>query len=307
MADHQDPATLYVDCDTGVDDAVAIGLLLATGAARIAGIGTVSGNTSAAQAAANTLDLLALAGRDDIPVAVGAHRDDFTGGAEVVHGDNGIGGVRLPAARRAPAAEDAVGLLLRLSREHAGTLHVLATGPATNLARALDRDPALPGRVAAVTVMGGAVRAPGNVTPYAEANIAGDPVAAAAVLAAPWPVTLVPLDVTLNHRFTEADQADLRAGGALPRALGDMLGTYFDYYAPQFGMRASPIHDALAAGVATGLLPLGDAPELGLRVDTGDGPERGRVAEDPGAATRTRVVFSLARPAAPIIKAALLA
>jgi purine nucleosidase len=301
---------LYVDCDTGVDDALALGVLLATPGVQIAGIGTVSGNTSAAQAAANTLAVLQLAGRDDVPVAVGG-RDplagEFRSGAAEVHGDNGVGGVELPVATRSPIDGSAVDLLLRLAHAHPGELHVLATGPSTNLALALRAEPRLPELVASVTVMGGAVRVPGNVTGYAEANIADDPEAAAAVLAAPWPVTLVPLDVTMNHRLSVADRDTLRSAGTpLPAALADMLEVYFDFYEPLLGERRTPLHDPLAAGIATGVLEPADAPLLGLRVDTGAGPERGRITEDPSAPRRTRVVFSLAEPATPVILAALL-
>ena len=290
---------LYLDCDTGVDDALAIALLLASPGAAPAGIGTVSGNTSAAQAARNTLDLLALAGRDDIPVAVGAHDPldgGFGGGAATVHGDNGIGGVLLPAATRAPADGDAAGLLIDLAHAHPGELRVLATGPLTNLALALRREPGLPALVRDVTAMGGAVRVPGNVTGDAEANIANDPPAAAAVLAAGWPVTLVPLDVTMEHRFDEADQRALHDGGPLGAALGAMLAGYFDFYQPVLGARESPLHDPLAAGIATGELTPGEAPLLGLRVAAS-----GRLIEDPAVEPRTRVVLSLATPAAPLI------
>jgi purine nucleosidase len=272
---------------------------------RLAGVGTVSGNTSAGRAAVNTLDLLTLAGRDDIPVAVGEHHPlagTYAGGAARVHGGNGIGGVQLPAAGRAPIDRTAAELLVELADAHPGELHILTTGPLTNVARALRLRPELPELVAGVTVMGGAVRVPGNITGHAEANIANDPAAAAAVLAAGWQLTLVPLDVTMRHRFTEDDRSALRAAGSpLPAALADMLGPYFDYYEPVLGARHIPLHDPLAAGIAVGDLEPDDAPRLGLRVDTAAGEQRGRVAEDRGAAQRTRVVLSLVRPAGPIV------
>jgi purine nucleosidase len=174
----------------------------------------------------------------------------------------------------------------------------VATGPLTNLALALRREPGLPGLVRDVTVMGGAVRVPGNITGRAEANIAGDPAAAAAVLGAAWPVTLVPLDVTLQHCFTEADRAALIATGTpLTTALAAMLTGYLDYYEPVLGERRVPLHDPLAAGIAVGVLAPADAPLLGLRIE----PD-GQVVEDPAAPTRTRVVFSLAGAAAPVIR-----
>jgi purine nucleosidase len=291
----------YLDCDTGVDDALALALLLGHRGVALTGIGTVSGNTAAGQAARNTLDLLALAGRDDVPVAVGAHHPldgAFGGGAGRVHGGNGIGGIVLPAAGRAPQDRDAADLLVELARRHAGKLRVVATGPLTNLALALRREPGLTGLVRDVTVMGGAVRVPGNVTGHAEANIAGDPAAAAAVFAAAWPVTLVPLDVTMRHRFTEQDRALLAAAGTpLTAALAAMLTGYFDYYEPVLGERRVPLHDPLAAGIATGDLVAAGAPLLGLRVE----PD-GRLVEDPAVAGRVRVVFTLVADAAPVIR-----
>jgi purine nucleosidase len=297
-------APIYLDCDTGVDDALALALLLAQRGSVLVGVGTVSGNTAAGQAARNTLELLALAGHDDIPVAVGAHHPlagDFRGGADRVHGGNGIGGIELPAATRVPQPEDATELLLALARRHAGELRIVATGPLTNLALALRRDPDLPGRVRAVTVMGGAVRVPGNVTGRAEANIAGDPAAATAVFDAAWPVTVVPLDVTMRHRFAESDRAALAAGPPLTAALAAMLTGYFDYYEPVLGERRVPLHDPLAAGIAVGLLQPADAPLAGLRVE----PD-GHLVEDDTAAHRTRVVLTLNADAAPVILRTLL-
>jgi purine nucleosidase len=313
---------IYFDCDTGIDDAVALALLLRS-PVELLGIGTVTGNIGADQAARNTLDLLALAGRTAVPVAAGAaHR--LTGAAAppaetgpggvrsseehggTVHGSNGIGGVELPRSGDEPIPVDAADLLVTLARSRPGELRVLATGPLTNLALALRREPRLPALVRDVTVMGGAVRAPGNITPFAEANIANDPEAAAEVLAAPWPVTLVPLDVTHHHCFEVTDQDALRAhGSALNVALADMLTAYLDYYegwgndgwAPA---RRVPLHDPLAAGILTGALTPGEAPLLGLRVDLGDNP--GRIIEDPSVALQTRVILTLAEEGAPVIR-----
>lgn len=300
------PMKLYFDCDTGIDDAIALAYLLATPEVSLLGIGTVNGNTSAVQAARNTLGLLALASAggsgaspnisdiSGIPVSVGegTPRD----GAAHVHGGNGVGEVTLPAGGTTDA-RTAVELLLQLSHDHAGDLHILATGPCSNLAAALTRDPTLPSRIASVTVMGGAVRVPGNVSPVAEANIHDNPASAAAVLAAGWPVTLVPLDVSMGQRWTEADRAALRSSGVPLRvALADMLTVYFDFYEPVLGVREVPLHDPLAAAIAVGAVAPADGPTLALRV-TGDGATR----EDPTGPGRARVVFTVDRPAAPLI------
>ncbi|MEU4220185.1 nucleoside hydrolase [Actinoplanes sp. NPDC026623] len=291
----------HLDCDTGIDDALALALLLGHPGVELTAVGTVSGNTAAGQAARNTLDLLALAGRDDIPVAAGAHHPlggRYAGGATRIHGGNGIGGVELPRAPREPAPGTAADLLIEAARRHPGELRVVATGPMTNLAAALRREPELAALVRDVTVMGGAVRVPGNITGHAEANIANDPTAAAEVLDAAWPVTLVPLDVTMRHRFGEHDRAALADRGTpLTAALAAMLITYLDHYEARLGERRVPLHDPLAAGIATGDLRPLDAPMLGLRVE----PD-GRIVEDATARRRTRVVLSLTGDAAPVIR-----
>lgn len=279
-----DRIPLYLDCDTGVDDAVALAYLLRSEAVELVGVGTVSGNTSAAQAARNTLDLLALAGHPEVPVAIGSHdhlAHAYRGGAPHVHGANGIGGVELPAAPGRPDDRDAVRLLIDLSHAHAGDLHVLTIGPMTNLARALDQDPTLPRRIAHVTAMGGAALAPGNISPVAEANVSNDAEAAAAVLAADWDTTLVPLDVTMQHTLHDDDRLRLvAAADPLARAVGHVLDHYFDFYLPQFGERLSPLHDPLAAMAAAGAPGIGRRLRVPVIVDTTDGPGRGQTIVD---------------------------
>lgn len=275
---------LYVDCDTGVDDALALVYLLASPGVAPVGIGCVSGNVSAAQAAENTLRLLALAGRDAIPVAVGAHdplAGRFDGGAPQVHGENGLGGVELPAATVRAADESAADMLLRLSHEHAGNLEVLAVGPLTNLAVALQRDPSLPERVRQVTVMGGAALAPGNITPVAEANIGNDPEAAKAVLDAAWPITLVPLDATMANVLEDEHRHELcDAASPSVAAVGRMLDGYFDFYVEEYGRRCSALHDPLAAAIAVGGVFARVAPAVDVVVDATTGPGRGQTICD---------------------------
>jgi purine nucleosidase len=278
------PIPVYLDCDTGVDDALALAYLLATPAVEVVGIGTVSGNTSAEQAARNTLDLLAIAGRPGIPVATGAHdhlTHPYAGGASHVHGDNGIGGIELPRAEAEPDARSAVELLLELSRTHAGELRIVAVGPLTNLALALREDPELPARIAEVTVMGGAALVPGNVTAVAEANVFNDPEAAAAVFDADWDVVIVPLDITLEHILDEPGRAALLAAGdPFLRAVGDILDQYFDFYVGLYGERSSALHDPLAAAIAAGGIRPSRALRVPVVVDTSDGPGRGQTIVD---------------------------
>lgn len=317
-------APYYLDCDTGIDDALAIAYLLEAAADEsrgidIVGIGSVSGNVSAAVGAVNTLDLIALAGRHDIPVAVGSHHPQggsFRGGAPHVHGANGIGDVEIAPSATSVVDESAAELLVRLAREHRGELRVIAIGPLTNLAEALRLEPGLPALVKELTLMGGAAAVPGNITPVAEANIANDADAAADVFAADWFITMVPLDVTMSNVFVEHHrQALVESGRPVAVAVGRMLDYYFEFYVSVYGHRASALHDPLAVAVALGDLGLRTAPVVRVVVDATDGPGRGQTIcdlrgvyngypEQSGA--HTRVVLELEHDFAPTLLATLL-
>lgn len=247
---------ILVDCDTGIDDALALAYLLAEPAVEVVGVTTVSGNTDAARAAANTLSLFELAGVHDIPVAVGAHdfRDRaYAGGSPHVHGDDGVGGIALTAAARAHDARPAVELIDHLAARHPD-LTVLALGPLTNLAAYAET----PGVAAfdRLVAMGGAFAHSGNVTRWAEANIHNDPESAAVVFAQDWDTTLVPLDVTMTQTLDATDLVRLEAiPGAVPQALAAMLPAYLDFYEDRvFPDRRCALHDPLAAMVAAGVL-----------------------------------------------------
>ncbi|MFT4286860.1 nucleoside hydrolase [Nocardioides sp.] len=273
-----------LDCDAGIDDAMAILLLLSEPGVDVVAITNTFGNVDVHQATANTLALLELAGRCEVPVSTGAEhplRGDFDGGALFVHGSNGLGGVTLPPGSAAPTGEHAAQTIARLARHHAGELNLICTGPLTNVALALDAEPDLPRLIPHLTVMGGAAMVPGNVSPVAEANIGNDPEAAAAVFEAPWSITMVGLDVTMEHLFTDADRRRLLdAPGRTPRAIGAMLDTYFAFYEPILGFRGSALHDPMATAIATGALAPLLAPTVHVSVDTTDGPGRGQTIAD---------------------------
>ena len=215
----------------------------------------------------------------------------------------------MPPSGASLAAESAAEMLVRLAREYPGELRVVAIGPLTNLAEALKLEPLLPSLVESVTIMGGAALAPGNITPVAEANIWHDPEAAALVLAADWDVTLVPLDVTMASVLEEPHrQALLASSGAVPRALGEMLGYYFRFYEGIYGRPCSAMHDPLAAALAVGAVTPALAPVVRAAVDTSDGPGRGQTVCDMRGlyagypevkGARCRVVLSLEEDFAP--------
>ncbi len=309
-----------LDCDTGIDDALAILYLLSEPHVELVAITTTHGNTSPGQAAENTLAVLALAQRPDTPVIAGAeHRlaGDYDGGAPSVHGGNGMGDVAMPPSLSSVAAGYAPEEIVRLAREHGGALNLVCTAPLTNIALALLIEPDLPDLIASVTIMGGAALAPGNISPVAEANIGNDPEAAAAVFDAPWEITLVPLDVTMANLFEQSDRDALLASDRpVAQHVGAMLGRYYDWYSAVFGRPCSALHDPLAAAIATGGAQPSVAPLVRAVVDTTDGPGRGQTICDlrgryggypAQSRARCRVVLEVERPFAPDLLARLLA
>lgn len=276
---------LLVDCDTGIDDALALLYLCRRTGIDLRALTTVAGNTTAEQAARNTLKVLEIAGGGHIPVAPGAGttlRGDVHPAAGFVHGENGLGGVELPPLAGTLDQRDAVDLIIGTARHAGGELDILATAPMTNLAMALLREPELPRLIRHVTVMGGAVHHPGNYSPIAEANIGHDPEAAELVLSAGWELTIVPLDVTMRENLTEEHRKTLLAyDSPVSRLAGEILEFYFTFHeTTTLPFRGSACHDPLAAAIAVGDLIPTTAPRLPVTVDTAEGAARGALVAD---------------------------
>jgi purine nucleosidase len=279
-----DEQVYIIDCDTGIDDALALGYAIASEPERLIGVTTVYGNVSVAQATRNTLDLLAILNSSSIPVHAGAATSldgTFAGSSHSVHGSNGLGDAVLPPSSVAAADEAAPSYLCRMAHRHPGRLVVVTLGPLTNLALALSLDPTIAELIADVVVMGGAARHSGNATPAAEANFWHDPEAADRVLASGLPVQPVPLDATMRQRFTRPHQARLAAApGVVPRFLAASLDRYFEFYEGVFGRSECALHDPLAVALALGdEAPLEEAATT-LQVELGRGPARGTLVAD---------------------------
>lgn len=272
---------VLVDCDTGVDDAMALLYLLHRDDIDVVAVTSVFGNNRAAQCAHNSLRVLELVGRSDIPVAVGAEKPlvgEVTYLATHVHGSDGLGDSGLPlevSTELSPLT--AVQLIDEMSQKYAGSLRILAVGPLTNLAHALSEIPQLVDRVVDVVIMGGAADVAGNQSPAAEANFIHDPEAAQQVVAAPWQTTLVPLDVTMLEVLTEQHRARLVAADTpVTRFVAATTDFYFGGYGfDSYGVRCSPCHDALAAAILTGEMVPSVFPLIHVEVDCSDGPSRG--------------------------------
>lgn len=250
---------MIMDVDTGIDDALALLFALKSDDIQLEGISTVFGNVSVEQATQNTLQVLELAGAPaDIPVAMGAGRPlfrEWLGPVEHIHGDNGIGGYKLPAPKRKPIEEHAADFIVRKVNEHKQELTLVFVGRLTNLAIALAKDPSIAQKVKRLVLMGGALRVPGNVTPVSEANIWGDPEAAHRVFESGMPITMVGLDVTMKTILREEHVEQLKRQASaddepMVSFVEQILEYYFKAYEEHNGFYGSPLHDPMAVAVA---------------------------------------------------------
>ncbi|MGW6935591.1 nucleoside hydrolase [Lentzea sp. NPDC054927] len=238
---------IIVDADPGIDDALALYYLHAQQDTEIVAIGTVHGNVPVEQATANALRLVERLNLKT-PVAMGAAKPlaQPLMTAENVHGEDGLGGFAGDVPTTTCTDESAAEQIARLARAHPGELNLLAIGPLTNVALAVQIEPRLPQLLGKVVVMGGALNVPGNITSYAEANFWHDPEAADLVLGAGFEdLTIVGLDVTMaNHapgEWLEALPQDNYAR--------QFLGFYADFYESYLGKPGFVPHDPLAAAI----------------------------------------------------------
>ena len=240
---------LLLDVDTGIDDAIA--LLLAAKESELVGVTTVNGNTSLDNATANTLKVLSLIGREDIPVVRGADRPLLREPhfEARVHGDDGIGGALGDREPGLPSEGFAPDFIIEQAKKHQGGLTLVLLAPLTNMALAVRKEPRLKDWLKEVIIMGGALDTPGNITPKAEFNIFVDPEAAKIVFQAGLPITLVGLDVTEKTLLDEPHVREM-AGNAEGEFIREATVQYMNRYEEMTGSRACSMHDPLAVGVA---------------------------------------------------------
>lgn len=247
------PTKVIFDTDPGIDDAMALLFLKSSPALDLLGITTVLGNASIETTTRNALFLRQ---HFDIaaPVARGADRPlngIIAPVPHMVHGANGLGDIPLPEIDHSGLhALDAARFIIETVRANPGEVTIIAVGRMTNLALALRLDPDFAPLVKSVVIMGGAFGHgghSGNVTPIAEANIHGDPLAADEVFAATWRVTVIGLDVTQEALMDDAYLAALRDGaGANGQLIWDMTRLYAQFYFDNMGVNGVFGHDSLA-------------------------------------------------------------
>ena len=239
---------LIIDCDPGQDDAVMLLLALASpDELDILGVTAVAGNVPLALTARNARLICELAGRPDMSVYAGCPRplvrEPIT--AEEVHGTTGIDGfdIHEPDQPLAPghAIDFIVETLLAAAED---SLTLVPTGPLTNVAMAMVKEPRIVPKIREIVLMGGAMREGGNTTPAAEFNVLVDPHAAHVVFRCGRPITVMGLDVTHQALTTPARLEAIRAiGNDAGRAVTAMLSFYSRHDIDKYGAPGAPLHD----------------------------------------------------------------
>ncbi len=271
-----------LDCDPGHDDALAILLAAASPALELEAITTVAGNQTLDKVTLNARRVCTVAGITGVPLAAGCDRPLRRGRivAGEIHGASGLDGVDWDEPTVDLDPRDAVDLIVdHALREGASRLTVIAVGPLTNVATALERAPQIAERLERIVIMGGAIGL-GNWTPSAEFNIVADPEAAEVVFASGCPITLVPLEVTHRALATETVIARIAALDTPVAAMSVALMRFFaETYERVFGFPAPAVHDpcAVAAVIDASVVP---TRHLNVAIDTESKLSAGRTVID---------------------------
>lgn len=244
---------IIYDCDTGIDDALAILLGVMSKKLEFIGISTVAGNSNVLNSTRNTLRVLRLLG-SNIPIYKGEEHplESDSIHAEYVHGNDGMGESSLPNiedidkyVQKISASE----FMVESSKKNR-EITILTTGPLTNLALAILNGGLKKENIKEVIVMGGAINVPGNITISAEFNIYVDPHAANIVFNSGLPITLVPLDITHQVILTpEFLKIGFSNNGEVSRFAKTIIKFYQKFYINVAGETGCPLHDPLAMGI----------------------------------------------------------
>ncbi len=277
---------IMIDCDVGVDDALALILAFHSPELEVKAVTGVNGNVPLEQVFENIQKVLSLIKpKNDLLIARGANHPlkGKSVYAHSVHGQDGLGGAKIDRREGkewwkfydGPADE----LITKMARQFPGEMTLVAVGPLTNLALAIQKDPEGMRKLKETVIMGGAVRTGGNITPYAEFNIYSDPAAASIVFGSDLPITLVPLDVTHQVSLTPHWMEQRVVPISNPFSKFAVEATGYDPARHQFRNRdLIHLHDPLAIGavIDPGLV---SKERLSIDVETQEGQYYGRTVE----------------------------
>ena len=276
---------VLLDCDPGIDDALALLLALVSPEIDLIGVTTVAGNATVEDETHNALALLTMANRTAVPVAQGCARPLIKPliTASDTHGPTGMGYAKLPGPACRALAQHAVDFIIEQVRHAPGEITLVAVGPLTNLALAIRKAPDIIPLIKHVICMGGAIHHPGNMPLSAEFNVWVDPHAAHIVYHSDLPITLVPLDVTYQCIWTHAHTERLRKlapHAPITQFVADATRFYIEFHQREQNIDGCAINDALAMALLI-------APDLvqtqALYVDVAlaDGPAHAMTIADP--------------------------
>jgi purine nucleosidase len=238
------PKKIIIDCDPGIDDALAITLAHGSPALDILGITTVGGNVNLGYTTGNALRLREFLGFPGIPVTAGSAgallRTPVD--AAAVHGELGLGEARLPEATLPLGEGHAADFIIETLRAAPGEVTLVAIGPLTNVALALLKEPRIVEWAREFAILGGSYTR-GNFSPAAEFNIAADPEAAAIVFDAGWTVTMIGLDVSRQALAVGEVVDRMRTMGRLG---ADLLVPCVEFYGMVTATEGPAVHDACA-------------------------------------------------------------
>ncbi len=242
------PRKIILDCDPGHDDALAIVLAQGSPEIDLVGITTVAGNQTLDKTTLNARRVCTVAGITDVPICAGCPaplvRPLVT--AAHIHGESGLDGPQWGEPQVPVSDEHAVDFIIRTVMESDGDITLVPVGPLTNIALAMRKEPRIVAKVREVVLMGGST-ARGNHTPAAEFNIIVDPEAAAAVFSAPWPVTMVGLNLTHQAGAGPEVVERVRAlGTPLAGTVVELLHFFASTYKAAEGRPHPPVHDPCA-------------------------------------------------------------
>jgi pyrimidine-specific ribonucleoside hydrolase len=268
------PRPTIVDCDPGIDDALALALIAASPELDLRAVTTVCGNVPVEVSTENAVRALHAFGRGEVPVAPGAARPLVRANPPYppIHGRNGLGEVDLPAAGADRSAEPAIAAFERVLEPAApGEVTVIALAPLTNLALLLSLRPDLADRIGLLATMAATIDR-GNVTPFAEFNVWADPEAAQRVLGeGGLPTRVFPLAATRKAALDESQRLELAEWSPAGALLAEMILGYDD----QVTGAGWPLHDAMVVAALLEPEIVRLRPAAAVEVDTTTGPRRG--------------------------------
>lgn len=245
------PCPLILDCDPGVDDAIALLLALASPELGILGITTVAGNVPLSLTQRNARQICELAGSLSIPIYAGCARPLVRPlcTADDVHGKTGLAGLVLPDPGVSLQSQHAVDFIIDTLLGSPAPVTLAATGPLTNIALALIKEPRITPQIERLVLMAGSA-GPGNITAAAEFNAYVDPHAAHVVFTAGIP-SIVMFGLNLTHQVltTPARRERIRdLGSPVAQAAAMLLDQYGSHDSERFQLSGGPLHDPCVIG-----------------------------------------------------------